>query len=345
MSRCHSPHALTEAQQRDFHRDGFVGPLPRFLDDEALARLRAEVEELVLQRRPHPLYGRFSMRDWHLAVPAMLEAFRHPAIVDRAVQILGEDLTLWRSKIFYKGPGAGPIEWHQDWGWFDGEEIGNARPSLSPSNPRGPSWDLSVWIALDDITLHNGPLRFAPGTQDTYYQVAMVPMTESSFYQDPFVGDPDTHTIVERVRDGKLVFDVDTAHIFDGVDPHAMTRPQLEAHVRDALSRITASVTIGFTPPPDDQAPPLTMQRGDFVIFTERVMHESLPNRTQRSRVAVHARITSSDTLVHPFRLCGEHLDGHNLDITHHRCVLLHGRKRNRANVYLDDSLPPAPRP
>jgi non-heme Fe2+,alpha-ketoglutarate-dependent halogenase len=341
MSRSLSPHALTEAQIRDFHRNGVVGPLPRFLDQGALDELRDACEELVSSRRPHPFYGRFSVRDWHLLWPRMLEAFRHPAIVDRLVQILGEDVTLWRSKIFYKGPGDGHVHWHQDWGWFDGEEIGNARPSLMPSNPRGRHWDATVWIALDDITPDNGALCFAPGTQHTLYPVAMVPMTESGFYYDPFVANLDKDTIIERARNNKLVLDVDTSRLFDGVNPHVMTQAELERYVRGELAQIKASVTEGFEPPPDDALELMTMQRGELVIFTERAMHQSLPNRTERARIAIHARITTSDTLVHPFRLRGECIDGHNLDITPHRCVMLHGRKRNRANVYLDDAPPP----
>lgn len=341
MLQCFSQYALSEAEERAFHRNGFLGPFPRFVDPSVIDALRAKCDDLVSRRLPHPLYGRFAVRDWHLLWPEMLEIFRHPAIVDRMAQLAGEDLTLWRSKIFYKGPGDGYVHWHQDWGWFDGEELGNARPGLMPSNPRGKAWELTVWIALDDITPENGALRFAPGTQHTLYPVEMVPMTESSFYRDPFVGDPPTDVIVERARASKLLLDVDTSRLFDGVDPHAMTRAELEAYVRGELARLKGSVTVGFEQPPDDELALMTMKRGEFVFFTERTMHQSLPNLTGRSRVAIHARVTPSDTLVHPGRLRGEYLDGQDLDITHHRCVLLRGRKRNRANVYLDECPPP----
>jgi hypothetical protein len=78
----------------------------------------------------------------------------------------------------------------------------------------------------------------------------------------------------------------------------------------------------------------MLMRKGEYVVFFERTMHRSLPNRTAGHRVAINARVTPTDTLVYPSRLQGDFIDGSNLDITDHRCVLLCGQVLDPRNVY-----------
>lgn len=330
-----SCYRLSNEQRAGFDRDGFVGPLPAFLDSDALDSIRSRFHKLVSEREVHPIYGRFSVRDWHLVFPPALQLYQHPAIVTPLRQLSGDDLILWRSKIFYKEPGAGEIGWHQEWGWFNGEEIGNDRPGLMPARTAGEWWNLTIWIALDDVSPENGALQFVRASQRTRYPIAMVPIVESAFFQDPFVGHPTTDEIIARARDNKLVLDVETSAMFDGMDPHRMRRDDVIAHAMKWLRSAKAAVTLPFEAAPD-RIVTLRMKKGEFVIFTERTMHGSLPNTTARSRVAISARVTNSDTLVYPGRLRGEFIDGSNLDIRGHRCVLLSGRKLHPANVYSD---------
>lgn len=328
--------SLSEQQQRDFERDGFVGPLPRFLPIDEIDALRRELDDGVSSCRSHPLYGRFSVRDWHLVSPLAMRLFTHPAIVRRLQQLAGEDLLLWRSNVFHKSPGQGERGWHQEWGWFNGEEIGNDRPALIPTSVDGDWWNLTVWVALDDITLENGPLRFARGSQKTRLPIRMVRMVDSAFFQDPFSGEPDVATLVARARDNRLVLDIDTSRMFDGIDAQLLSRDALKTYVRNWLASLQAANPLPFEIPAESVVT-LTMQKGDFVIFSERTMHASLPNDTARSQLAINCRVTTSDTLVYPGRLRGDFIDGANLDISRHRCVLLSGRKLNRANACLHE--------
>ncbi|TFH90305.1 hypothetical protein ELS82_17790 [Vibrio ouci] len=79
------------------------------------------------------------------------------------------------------------------------------------------------------------------------------------------------------------------------------------------------------------------MKRGEFVVFTERTMHSSLDNTSDRDRLAINLRVTSSDTLIYPRRLEGDVMDGSDLDITDHESLLIGGRdssgSRNRYRV------------
>ena len=328
--------SLSEQQQRDFERDGFVGPLPGFLSIDEVDALRRELDDVVSNRRSHPLYGRFSVRDWHLVSPLAMRLFTHPAIVRRLQQLAGEDLLLWRSKIFHRALGDGEMGWRQEWGWFNGEELGNDRPGLIPSSVGGDWWNLTVWVALEDLTPDNGPLRFIRGSQKTRFPIQRVPLVDSAFFRDPFLGDPDVATLVERARDNRLVLDVDTSRMFDGIDAHLLSRDALKTYVRNWLSSLQAAITLPFDAPAESVVT-LTMKKGDFVIFTERTMHALLPNDTARTRIAIHCQVTTSDTLVYPGRLRGDFTDGSNLDISRHRCVLLSGRKLNRANACLHE--------
>lgn len=117
-----------------------------------IAELSERLAGVVTGRQRSPLYGRHSQRDWHLLDPVLEALMTQDAILGRVASILGPDLLLWRSKIFHKAPDDGVIGRHQEWGDFDGEEIGNSVPALSPATRDAGIWDVTVWIALDEVT-------------------------------------------------------------------------------------------------------------------------------------------------------------------------------------------------
>jgi non-haem Fe2+, alpha-ketoglutarate-dependent halogenase len=324
---------LPEQLKSEFAREGFIGPFPSFLSDREIDEYRDYFEDIVSNKREHPLYGRFSVRDWHLVSTKVRYLFTHPAIVSCLISLAGEDLVLWRSKIFYKRPNEGELGWHQEWGYFNGEEIGNDKPSLIPKASEEKWWNLTVWIAFDDITLDNGPVQFVRGSHKTRYPIEMVPMTKSGFFHDPFIGVDDPNVIINLAKHSKLVLDINTSNLFEGVDATNFTMDELKSYVYRKLSEKKAAVTLLFDAEPGSIAT-MTMRKGEFVIFTERTMHGSLSNKTNKSRVAVNCRITTTDTLIYPGRLRGDYIDGSNIDISKHHCILLSGKNRNRDNVY-----------
>ena len=94
---------------------------------------------------------------------------------------------------------------------------------------------------------------------------------------------------------------------------------------------------------PDGQLVEMAMKKGQFFIFSERCMHGSSANRGSINRLGVNCRVTSSDTLIYPGRLKGEMIDGSNLDITHHECVLLSGRSLEPRNNYRQTPIKASP--
>lgn len=309
-----------------FWQDGYLGPLDGSVPEPIIDRAAAILDDMIDRRAPHPLYVRYSVRDWHLVAPEVLALFTDPAITRRLIPLLGEDLTLWRTKIFHKRPGDAALGWHQEWGAYNGEEIGNDVPSLRPAPAAADGiWNLTVWIALHDIDDELGPIRFARGSNRRRFPIAMAPMTQSEFWHDPTLGVSDPQVLVRRARECSLVLDMDTSTLFDGVDTDTLTLESARTRILNAMSQYVAAATLEFNEAEHDIVS-LPVRKGQFIIFTERTMHGSSANRSSRRRLAINGRVTRADTLIYPGRLTGNMIDGANLDISRHDCILLHGR-------------------
>lgn len=107
---------LTREQIKRFHRDGYLGPLPRFANVELIQNVLTEVREIAQSPEPHPLYDRYSVRDWHLVSTEIKELITDSALIKSLQSLIGGDIALWRSKIFHKKPGENGTGWHQEWG-------------------------------------------------------------------------------------------------------------------------------------------------------------------------------------------------------------------------------------
>lgn len=325
--------SLSPEEVAAFWRDGFVGPFPIDLGADQVEDMADRLSAIVVERQRSPLYGRYAQRDWHLIDPELELLLTQDAIIGRVASLLGENLLLWRSKIFSKAPGASAIGWHQEWGLFDGEEIGNSTPSLQPVDASEGIWDLTVWVALDEVLEDNGPLQFAPGSHRVRVPWEKVPMTESAFYEEPYDA-LSTDEIIERTRRSELVLDIETADWLDNFDTDGATREQLIDYLHGRFAELKAKLT-HFEP---ESVVSMVMPPGHFVIFSERTMHGSPPNLSSKRRTAVNCRIATADTLVYPGRLTGEFIDGSNLDVRRHENLLVSGRMIEQRNVWRDAS-------
>ena len=330
--------ALTREQLEQFHRDGFAGPFDSGLSADRIDAMRAQVLDFIENMTDHPLYGRFSVRDWHLVYPELADLIHDPTVVAKLRQIMGPDLTMWRSKVFHKRPGDGPIEWHQEWGAFNGEEIGNDKPSLVPHSrlTRSDSayWNTTIWFALDDVGMDKGPLQMIRGSYRKRYPIDMIPMVDSAFWADPFLDIHDKHTLVDRCQRSLLVLDMDTSTILDGFDVESRSFDQIKEMILAYFRKRRAAITLPFDIG-DDELETFPVRKGQYIIFPERTMHRSIANTTaSEHRVALNFRVTYSDTLIYPGRLQGDYIDGSNLDIRPHRCTLLSGENKNPQNMY-----------
>lgn len=314
---------------------GFAGPFPRFASPEVIAELAAFFEDLLEKQPQQPLYGRYSVRDWHLANETLRDVMSAPELVSTLAEVTSaESLILWRTKLFEKFPGDGAIDWHQEYGYFDGEEVGGHRPALFPLNPSG-QWDWTLWMALTDVSEHDGVMEFVKGSQQAHYPKRMVPLGESGAYVDPRNRVRTKEELLARAANNSLILDIDTRRVFEGVDAEKRSLDELfdllETHCRELLAVVTEPFEVK---PGSTQTVP--MKAGEYIIFTERCMHRSrasLPDA--KLRLAINGRYTLGDTWVYPQRTTGDTVDGSNLDIKQHLCVPVLGDRFNPDNAYL----------
>lgn len=139
---------LTPAQITAYHEKGYVVPDYR-LPEAQLAEIRARHAAL-LERHPEFRDNASVLLSYDLG---FLNYARDPAILDMVEQVIGPDICLWNMSFFAK-PALNGLEtpWHQDGQYW----------------PIQPLATCTVWIAIDDCTPENGPLRYIPGSHKTH---------------------------------------------------------------------------------------------------------------------------------------------------------------------------------
>jgi non-heme Fe2+,alpha-ketoglutarate-dependent halogenase len=163
---------LTLAQVEFYEQQGYLGPF-ELCSEAEMTRIRAWIDAtgFLDVDATSPIYGapppgERMVRDWHLVYPEILGLCTHPAILDRVAAIKGDDLVLWRSQFQYKGPGDGPMAWHQDLS-FPGPHL---LPALHPVR------NISAWIAIDEATVANGCVHLVP-PHSRHLQRRLAPVT------------------------------------------------------------------------------------------------------------------------------------------------------------------------
>ncbi|MEM1274480.1 MAG: phytanoyl-CoA dioxygenase family protein [Pseudomonadota bacterium] len=135
-----------------YAQDGYVAGLPVFTADD-VCRLRAAIEVLEADHSDgaggHDL-GQFFRVNGHVVIPLLAELARTPAILDKVEGLLGPNLLAWSVELFIKEPhSAKTVSWHQDityWGMGETND------------------EVTAWIALSDVTVTAGCMRFLPGS-------------------------------------------------------------------------------------------------------------------------------------------------------------------------------------
>lgn len=145
---------LSERELAQFHDKGWI--VPRWeLPQELISEMRDEYAALLARNSnissdiilaPHQTKGGsmgvIGSEKW-------LKFATHPGLISVARQLIGDDIILWGTTIFGKPARSGKeTPWHQDGEYY----------------PIRPLRVLTIWIALDDVTPENGPMRFIPGS-------------------------------------------------------------------------------------------------------------------------------------------------------------------------------------
>lgn len=144
--------AISADQKTAYAEQGYLSPIDVFSAAE-VATLRAEMEHLEAHHGQgaggHDL-AQFFRVNGQIVLPFLAKIAQTPAILDVVSGILGPDLLVWSVEFFIKEPGsAKTVSWHQDltyWGMGETDE------------------ELTAWIALSDVSVAAGCMRFIPGS-------------------------------------------------------------------------------------------------------------------------------------------------------------------------------------
>ena len=146
------PQILTDAQVATYERDGFVAPMTAFdparAEELRLALMRdcAEVARPASEaglRQPSTRVKSYLLFPWAAAL------VRHPAILDAVAQVIGPDILVFHSTVWWKPAGSeGIVPWHQDGTYF----------GLAPFE------HVTAWVALSPSTPDSGCVEVLPGS-------------------------------------------------------------------------------------------------------------------------------------------------------------------------------------
>ena len=227
---------FTPEDIKQFYDKGFMGPFTLCSRDEIL-EMREKVQREI--ETVSKIYDFPTGRDRHLDCPNLWNLIHRPELYERLAQLLGPNLLLWRSQVFLKPPGAPEITWHQATCYLSEEGY---RSTLYPRD-KDELFQLTTWVAFDDVDLENGCMQFAPGTQRDVYPIR-----------------------------------------FGGADGESFGK---------------STIKLEFPLKPEEVVN-MEMKAGQFVIFTERCIHGSPPNRSKdRRRWGMAFRNVKPDTLVY----------------------------------------------
>jgi hypothetical protein len=156
--------ALSTQEVEQYHRDGYVCPVPVMPASEA-AGLRRQLEA-VEARQGGKLEAAQRSRAF-LLFKWLDDLIRDPRVLDPVEQLIGPDILCWSTIFWIKDSGSRSfVGWHQD----------NTYWGLSSRNV------ITAWFAISDASVDAGCMKVMPGThqgetlrhEDTYHQDNML---------------------------------------------------------------------------------------------------------------------------------------------------------------------------
>ncbi|MGE0373427.1 MAG: phytanoyl-CoA dioxygenase family protein [Gammaproteobacteria bacterium] len=155
---------LTAEQVEQYHRHGYVCPVPVMTSAEAL-QLRKQLEAVEARQggklEPGQRSRAFLLFRW------LDDLIRDPRVLDPVEQLIGPDILCWSTIFWIKDSGSKSfVGWHQD----------NTYWGLSSRNV------ITAWFAISDASVDAGCMKVMPGThqgetlkhEDTYHQDNML---------------------------------------------------------------------------------------------------------------------------------------------------------------------------
>ena len=142
-----NPQTLTRDQIDQFNERGYLCPLDIFTPEETEAN-RRYFDELI-KRAKAAGHNSYSINGWHRHCRGIYDLLHDERILDCVEDLVGPNLVSVMTHYFSKDPGdQKQVSWHQDASYW----------------PLTPSKVVTVWLAIDDVDMDNGPMTVIPGS-------------------------------------------------------------------------------------------------------------------------------------------------------------------------------------
>jgi len=143
--------SLSDEAVRSYRENGFWFPYRLMARERALAiaeRFIAFTQSEQARRYSDPQNQLYLLKA-HLLFKWADENCHDPGLLDAVESLIGPDIMVWSSGLFWKGPRSGSyVSWHQDSTNFELDD---------------PEGVVRAWISLTPATLENGTMHFLPG--------------------------------------------------------------------------------------------------------------------------------------------------------------------------------------
>ena len=194
---------LSEAQIKQYRRDGYVSPM-RALDPDEAAALTAKLEsfeaEHECEAQQKLVFKPYLPYKW------LNDLIRHPRILDAVEDVLGPNLLCWGAGFFQKNA-RDPryVSWHQDTFYYGLE----------------PSETCTAWLAFTPSNLESGCVRVIPGShrEDPNLQFVNEPHENNMLVRGQTIKELDLHRAKPMVLDAGE-FSMHHESIVHGSDPN-----------------------------------------------------------------------------------------------------------------------------
>jgi len=220
-----------------YQRDGYLVPRLKLCEAD-VDKLQRFTQQLVADnpqaraaiRRPHLADAAGSQTlerqvDW-------LNIAKNPKVLDIVEQLIGPDIVLWTSTLFYKAVQEAATPWHRD-----------KCPFLSLSEGEA---IITVWIAVFDVLRKDGALRVLPGSH-IQGPLDLRSVDDRHIYGRLCLTETDERTAVDVELDAgqMIIFDASTVH---GTWPNLSSCERYGYSVRffPATSYFDRSTTLGL---------------------------------------------------------------------------------------------------
>ncbi|MFF8393063.1 chlorinating enzyme [Streptomyces sp. NPDC016172] len=270
MTQQISDFMLSDAQIKQFHEDGFIGPLDVYEAEQMAVSLQALRPKLINTKTS--IYGQrtavsgstnLANYDRHLDVDFLADHITRPEIVGPVTSLIGADTLCWRTEFFPKYPGDEGTDWHQADNFSN--VAGSKHPQIVWPEDAEFGGTITVWTAFTDATIEMGCLQFIPGSHKTMN------------YDESKVMEYDADAINNREKDG-------IRRGFFGYDYRQLQKDPNWS-------------------PDESKAISMEMKKGQCIIFWSTLMHASHPHSglTDQMRLGFAARYLPTSVRVYPY--------------------------------------------